>query len=301
MLARLRAIFVCLVVLFLLLPVLSVAVSSVSSSALFVFPPTGFTWRWYGAISPTYLSALRVSVIVAIGSTALALAVGVPAGLALVRGKLPFAQEVTAVFLSPLTVPSLIIGVAVFQFSPILWSSFGLPVAGTIAGLVLAHSTFTVPFVIRAVVAGQTQFDYSIEEAAISLGSPPLRVFFTVTLPVLSPAIVSGGNLRVPYVVRRCAGCPFRRRRGCHHLARIDLQRRPIQPVAGSHGALHRGLRGRPAADGRRKPPAGDRAVLRKFPHLATRGGSVPTPKLSVAIIDLLTPYHRVAADRGRA
>jgi putative spermidine/putrescine transport system permease protein len=193
MLARLRAIFVCLVVLFLLLPVLSVAVSSVSASALFVFPPAGFTWHWYGEISQTYLSALRVSVIVAIGSTALALAVGVPAGLALVRGKLPFAQEVTAVFLSPLTVPSLIIGVAVFQFSPILWSSFGLPVAGTMVGLVLAHSTFTVPFVIRAVVAGQTQFDYSIEEAAISLGSSPLRVFFTVTLPVLSPAIVSGG------------------------------------------------------------------------------------------------------------
>jgi putative spermidine/putrescine transport system permease protein len=192
MLARLRAVLVCLVVLFLLLPMLSIAVSSVSASALFVFPPSGFTWHWYGEISPTYLDALRASVIVALGSTAVAVVVGVPAGFALVRGRLPLVHAVSAVFLSPLTVPSLIIGVAIFQFSPILWSNFGLPVAGTTVGLVLAHSTFTVPFVIRAVVAGQTQFDYSIEEAASSLGATPLQVFFSVTLPVLSPSIVSG-------------------------------------------------------------------------------------------------------------
>jgi putative spermidine/putrescine transport system permease protein len=192
MLRRIHFALVALVVLFLLLPVFSIAVSSVSKSALFVFPPSGFTWKWYAKISPVYLDALRVSAIVAVGSTAVALLVGIPAGIGLVRGRLPMVQEISALFLSPLAVPTLIVGVAVFQFSSLLWSTLGFPIAGTAYGLILGHSTFTVPFVIRAMIAGQNQYDRSVEEAAASLGASALSIFLTVTLPMLSPAIVSG-------------------------------------------------------------------------------------------------------------
>ena len=193
MLGRLRGIFVGFVVLFLLLPVLAIAVSSVSISPLFVFPPSGFTWQWYGSIPSSYLDALRISTAVAGGSTALALLVGVPAAIALARGRFPFGSTLSALLLSPLMIPSLVIGVALFQFSPVIWTNFGVSLTGTVFGLIVAHGTFTIPLVIRAVIAGQTQFDNSVEEAATSLGASPFRTFLTITLPVLSPSIVSGG------------------------------------------------------------------------------------------------------------
>lgn len=187
----LRAI-VALILVFLMAPVLSIAISSFSTAPLFSFPPRGFTLRWYEAIPLSYLTALEVSVVVAIGTTALALAVGVPAALALVRGQFPVRRLLSTLCLSPLMVPTLVTGVAAFQLAMVLFDTFGFSLLETELGLILGHTAFTVPFVIRSVIAGQVQFDRAAEEAAMSLGATPLRTFFTVTVPMLSPAIASG-------------------------------------------------------------------------------------------------------------
>ncbi len=178
---------------FLAAPVLIVVVASFNAGAVLSFPPSGFTTAWYGAIKPSFLDAVYVSLVVAVSTAGLSMVVGVPGALALARGRYPGRDVLNAVCLSPLMVPALVTGVALFQFSLVVWDLTGIGLGGTIAGLVIGHLTFGIPFVIRAVIAGHARFDRAIEEAAQNLGATPVQTFWRVTLPVLKPSIVSGG------------------------------------------------------------------------------------------------------------
>lgn len=177
---------------FLLAPIVVVVISSFNAVGVFSFPPQSFTTRWYSQIDPAFYHALLVSLLVASITVAVAVLVGVPGALALSRGRFRGRETLNALCLSPLMVPALVVGVAVFQFSLVIWDVSRLTLGGTIAGLVIGHLTFAVPFVIRAVLASHTRFDPSIEEAAQNLGAPPLQTFFEITLPILKPGIVSG-------------------------------------------------------------------------------------------------------------
>src|SRR6186997_521044 len=103
---------VTIVLAFLLLPIAFTVMSSFASSSVLAFPPSGYTLRWYRAISPELFSALQVSVIVAGGTATLATLIGAPAALALVRGRFPGRALLATLCLSPLMVPTLVIGVA---------------------------------------------------------------------------------------------------------------------------------------------------------------------------------------------
>lgn len=185
-------VFVALVFVFLMAPLVMVVSTSVSDSAVLSFPPTGFTLKWYRNISPEFWAALRVSLIVSTGTTAIAIVVGTAASLALVRGRFPGRVFLSAYCSSPLMVPSLVIGVAAFQFASKVWDVTGYSLMGTLTGLILAQSAFTIPFVMRSAIAGQAHFDNSIEEAARNLGANAFQTFFLVTLPMLLPGIISG-------------------------------------------------------------------------------------------------------------
>ncbi|MGE0237750.1 MAG: ABC transporter permease [Parvibaculaceae bacterium] len=178
--------------LFLLLPMAVVVVTSFSSSPGLVFPPEGLTTYWYRNISSEFLKALGVSLLVALGTTTIATLVGTPAALALVRGKFRGRQLIAALCLSPLMVSTLVIGVAAYQYVVVLWDWFGLSLAGSLIGLVLGQTAFTIPFVVRSAITGQSHLDESLEEASLSLGAAPLETFFRVTLPIIRPGIVSG-------------------------------------------------------------------------------------------------------------
>lgn len=173
-------------------PVVVVIISSFSSGAVLTFPPSSFSTQWYFNISPSYYDALWVSLIVAAVSSALATLVGVPAGISLARGRYPGKTLISTICLMPLTVPSLVIGVALFQYFFILYDYFGWSLGGTLQGLILAHLILTIPFVIRSVISSYVLYDETLDEAARSLGASPLRTVFLVTLPVLRPAIISG-------------------------------------------------------------------------------------------------------------
>ena len=182
------------VLLFLVAPLLSIVVSSFSAGPMFVFPLSAFTVKWYENISSSYFDALRVSLEVGLGATAIAVVLGVPAGLGLVRGQLPMSSGITTLFLTPLMLPTLVIGVAGLQWFNAL-SDLGLSLSQTVPGLIIIHAAFTLPLLIRSVIAGQLQFDRQIEDAAMSLGATPLRTFFTVTVPLLMPSVASGAIL----------------------------------------------------------------------------------------------------------
>ncbi|MGN6143797.1 MAG: ABC transporter permease [Mesorhizobium sp.] len=186
-------IFTALVFAFLMLPIVSVVVSSFASSPVLYFPPSGFTLHWYRNVNAEFTHALVVSLIVAAGTTAVAVVIGTCAALALVRGSFPGKRIMGVLFMSPLSVSTVVIGVAAFQYTITLWDLFGVQLGGTLVGLILGQAAFTIPFVIRAAIAGQAHFDMSIEEAALNLGATPLQTFFYITLPLILPGIVSGG------------------------------------------------------------------------------------------------------------
>jgi putative spermidine/putrescine transport system permease protein len=178
---------------FLLAPVIIVVVASFNAGSPLAFPPEHFTTGWYRLIKPTFFDALEVSLITATITVLVSILFGVPAGLALSRARFPGRSVLNSFCLSPLMVPALVTGVALYQFSLNVWDLTGLTIGGTIFGLVSGHLTFGIPFVIRSVIAGHARFDRALEEAAQNLGASPLVTLWRVTMPVLRPSIVSGG------------------------------------------------------------------------------------------------------------
>ncbi len=173
---------------FLLLPVAVVVLASFSTTAYLTVPPQGVTLRWYGRVlqSADYLSAIGTSLLLAAVATLCALAIGIAASYALVRRVVPGRAAVSAVVMSPLIFPGVVIGVALLQF----YAALG--VAGSFAGLVMAHVVITVPYVVRTTLASLAGLDAELEDAACTLGADRLTAFRTVTLPLMRPGIAAG-------------------------------------------------------------------------------------------------------------
>jgi len=177
-----------LIALYLLAPVIVVIATSFTTTAYPVFPPRGFTLRWFGEVlaSPEYLEAMRVSATLAAASTAIATVLGTFAALGLARGSFRGKGAAAALFLSPIFFPAIVLGLALLIF----YNQVGL--AGTLHGMIAAHAVLTTPFVIRMVMASLSEFDPAVEEAAQNLGAGAVRTFFQVTLPLIRPGVVAG-------------------------------------------------------------------------------------------------------------
>jgi putative spermidine/putrescine transport system permease protein len=177
------------ILLFLLGPLVVVAVFALNPTPFIQFPPVGVTTRWFEKFfaSPEFMNSLALSLEVAAAVVLLASLIGGTAALAIARGRLPGAAVLTAVFLAPLMLPAILTGLALFQLLMAL--GLGRPVWA----LVVGHTLVAVPYVIRTTLAVLADFDRRIEEAAAILGASPLRVFFAVTLPIIRPGVLAGG------------------------------------------------------------------------------------------------------------
>jgi ABC-type spermidine/putrescine transport system permease subunit II len=172
---------------FLLLPIVLVVVQSFNASAFGIWPPSGFSTRWYGSVfhgggfgQPTIRS-----VVLALVATAVALVVGCLAALALTRYRFWGRRLVEGYVLGPLIVPKVAIGIAAF----ILF--LRLDVYGSFVSVVLVHVVVVLPFVVTLCVAGLLRVDRTVEEAAADLGAPPLRVMWSATLPQMRGALAA--------------------------------------------------------------------------------------------------------------
>ncbi len=176
------------IVAFLLAPLAVVVVFALNPTPWIAFPPVGVSTRWFEKFfaSPSFMRSLLLSLEVAAAVLALATAIGAGAALAIARGRLPGARLLNAVFMSPLMLPAILTGLALFQV--LILADFGRP----IWALILGHTLVAVPYVLRTTLAVLHGFDRRIEEAAALLGAPPARVFFEVTLPIIRPGIVAG-------------------------------------------------------------------------------------------------------------
>jgi putative spermidine/putrescine transport system permease protein len=173
---------------FLLAPIVLVVVFAFNASPYLAFPLQGFSLRWFQNFfaSREFTDAFLLSLRLAAATAAIATVIGTMAALVLVRGGLPAADFLSALFLSPLMLPAILTGLALFQFYIIL----GWP--RSFLGLLIAHVIVTVPYIIRTVTAVLQNFDRSLEEAARSLGAAEPRTFFEVTLPLTRPGVIAG-------------------------------------------------------------------------------------------------------------
>ncbi|HUC11055.1 MAG TPA: ABC transporter permease [Stellaceae bacterium] len=176
------------VLVFILAPLVVTIAISFNDTAFVVFPPHGFTLKWYGEVvsDPEFLGSLAFSTELALAATAGALLLGVPAAFAVVRGRFPGREAATAVLLSPLIFPVLITGVALLQLFAILRSD------NTSLNLFLAHVLVTLPYVVRTVMASLMLADRTLEEAAQTLGAAHWRVFRRITIPQIAPGLAAG-------------------------------------------------------------------------------------------------------------
>jgi putative spermidine/putrescine transport system permease protein len=170
-------------------PLAIVVLNSFSSVAYSVFPPPGFSLRWYANLfeqTAFGIAALR-SVVLATAATALSLAIGTTAAYGLVRHRPRGADILKAALMSPIVLPKIVLGVALFMF----FVRVGL--INTEIGLLLAHTLVTLPYVVAMLTAALMNFDWSLVEAASDLGARPLRSFRKVVLPQISTSMIIAG------------------------------------------------------------------------------------------------------------
>jgi putative spermidine/putrescine transport system permease protein len=173
---------------FLVAPTLIVVPMSFSSGQRLEFPPPGFSTRWYANFfhSSMWTDAAITSVKVALLTVLVATALGTLTALGLVRGRFPGKALVQALVLSPAIVPVVIVAIGTF-FVFIRWR-----LAGTLTGLVLAHTALALPLVVVTVGTSLRTLDRNIELAAQSLGAGPWRTFWRITFPLILPGIIAG-------------------------------------------------------------------------------------------------------------
>ncbi len=193
------------------------------------FDPAGYSLRWYDALlslgvnapedalrngswwnqvwnESTWVRAARNSIWIGFWSTILATVLGTTAALGLARPEMPYRRIIMAILISPMIVPIIIIATGLFfayssaciaPTNPLgaLLSPFLSPkgcLANTHLGIILAHATLGIPFVIITVTATLTGFDQSLIRASASLGASPSTTFFKVIMPLILPGVISG-------------------------------------------------------------------------------------------------------------
>lgn len=179
---------------FLYAPIVSLVIFSFNESRL-VTVWTGFSLQWYAALfnDSQIVSAAILSLQIAATSATIATVLGTLAGLALTRlGRFRGKTLLTGMASAPLVMPEVITGLSLLLLFVAMEAAFGWPSGRGFTTIVIAHTTFCMAYVIVVVRSRLIDMDRSLDEAAMDLGATPLRVFFDITLPIISPALISG-------------------------------------------------------------------------------------------------------------
>jgi putrescine transport system permease protein len=179
---------------FLYLPIALLVAYSFNASRL-VAVWGGWSLHWYGALvaDDKFRDAARNSLEIGVMAASLALVLGTCAGFAIerftrFRGRLVF----SFMLMAPLVVPEVILGLSLLLLFVASQAWLGWPASRGLLTVTIAHATFASCFVAVLVRAQLAGFDRTLEEAALDLGARPLSVLRRVTLPGISPALISG-------------------------------------------------------------------------------------------------------------
>jgi putative spermidine/putrescine transport system permease protein len=204
-----------LIFFFLIAPIVVIIPLSFNAQPYFTFTkemlnfnPAGYSSRWYdllltfGMQEPqaergwswwmdvwqhaTWIGVAKNSLIIGFFATILATSLGTLAALGLSRPEMPYRRAIMAILISPMIVPIIITATGLFFF----YSKVGL--AHTYPGIIMAHATLGIPFVIITVTATLVGFDNSLSRAAANMGADPRTTFFKIIMPLILPGVVSG-------------------------------------------------------------------------------------------------------------
>jgi putative spermidine/putrescine transport system permease protein len=184
----LALLFNALVISFMLAPLVVVCLVAFTPENTLTIPSTHLSLRWFRAVSahPDFVQSFWNSLWLALSAATLATLIAVPAGLAITRYDFKGRDGLNALFLSPLIIPHLILGVALLRLFTLIGAT------GNFVWLILAHVIIITPYVLRLVLAAAVGMDRSCEQAAMSLGASQLTLFRRITLPMILPGVTGG-------------------------------------------------------------------------------------------------------------
>src|SRR5581483_9129337 len=176
---------------FIIAPIAIVCVVAFQNAGYVSFPIDGLSLKWFqkAVTYKPFLESLATSFEIAFLSTALALLIGTPAALALGRRETRSADALVAVLLSPLSVPLILLGIALLFYL----SRFGL--GTSFIGLLVAHTVDGLPYIVRTVIAVYRTVGRELEDAARMLSATRLQTLRHITLPLIRPGLIGGGML----------------------------------------------------------------------------------------------------------
>ncbi|MRS97105.1 ABC transporter permease subunit [Ralstonia pickettii] len=184
----LALIFNALVITFMLAPLVIVCVVAFTPEETLTLPTSHFSLRWFDQVlhHPDFVQSFWNSLWLGLAAATLSTALAVPAAMAIVRYRAPGLQYLQGVFLSPLIIPHLVLGVALLRMFSLVGGQ------GSFGWLIFAHALIVTPYTMRLVMAALVGFDHSVEHAAYSLGASSFTVFRRMTLPMILPGITGG-------------------------------------------------------------------------------------------------------------
>jgi molybdate transport system permease protein len=181
---------------------------AVAGAALLVAPLLGLLWEapWGAIVShltaPDVMTAARLSLQCSVTATGLSLLFGVPLAWLLVRTQFPGRSLLRALTTLPVVLPPVVGGVALLLafgrnglLGGVLYDVFGISLAFTTAGAILAETFVAMPFMVLTMCGALESMDRGIEGAARTLGARFWTVFWRVTLPMLRPSLIAGSVL----------------------------------------------------------------------------------------------------------
>lgn len=180
-----------LIMAFLLIPTLIVIPMSFSASQYLEFPPRTWSLRWYEAYfsSSSWMQATYTSLKAGVLTALVATPVGTLAAYGLHASRFRWAGLVYMVLVTPIIVPVILVGIAVF------YAYVQLKLVNSLVGVVLAHTMLAIPIVMMVVSSALKSFDMNQERVARSLGASRPRAFFMVTVPQIKFAVITGAVL----------------------------------------------------------------------------------------------------------
>lgn len=185
----LSKLFVILVLLFNYLPIIVVVFYSFNASKYSNW--AGFSLQWYEKLfrNSQILRSLNNSLILAFSSCGLSILIGTAGAVGMARSRFRTQGLLENVSMIPMMMPEIILGMAYLAFFSIIRIPFGM------LTLIIAHTTFCIPYIFINVQSRLVGLDPAYVEAARDLGASPTRAFYDVTLPLITPAILSGALL----------------------------------------------------------------------------------------------------------